>query len=332
MHSESPPGNGAVRTGRMASLVYNALVKSVRLQNSKHTAWLWHRLWLETTARFTSPVRTTIHGHTVAMDFGNPYPVNIRRFHHLNNPLVELVQKAHTVTKRPITFVDIGAATGDTILLLHERCRNMIDEFYCIDGDPEFFRYLQQNLRHFREGTLLFATLSSDTGTAPELVRIHGGTASAQGTAMVDATTLDAVLLARNLDRLDVLKSDVDGYDGRVLRGAPGVLTKYRPAVIFEWHPILCERTSNSWHDPFESLEACGYTTFIWYTKFGDFSHFVCRYDRAAVERLARLCLRDIADDRHYDVIALHSTSPLSPEELAELRFARSRTPPPLGA
>jgi len=314
-----------IRHARVPSLVYNALVRTARLQNYRPTAWAWQWLWQASSGLFTSPVQTKLHGRTVLLNYGNTYPVNCRRHPLLNAALIEVVYQVFSTRNLPIAVVDVGAATGDTLLLLQERCPKMIDRFYCIDGDPEFFGYLRHNLRHLTNGTLLMALLSSEHGHVGELVRIHAGTASAQGKATVPAMTLDEVLLPLKLSRLDVLKSDVDGYDGKALRGATTLLRTFRPAVVFEWHPILCQQTSNPWTDHFEALEACGYSVYLWFTKFGHFSHFMFGYDKPGVGALAELCLRNNhGTDWHYDVVALHSSSALSYTSLAELMFARA--------
>ncbi len=314
-----------IRPRLLSSLMYNLLVRTVRLQRYTLTEPWWSWLWHTTSHLISCPVMTKIHGRTVRLNYGNTYPVNCRLFQSLNSPIVELVYQSYTTLGSPIVFVDIGAAIGDTLLLLEQRGPRMIERFYCIDGDPEFFRYLRHNLRDFANGTLLFALLSSHSGTIPELVRIHPGTASAQGKASAPATTLDALLLPQQLSRLDVLKIDVDGYDGKVLRGATTVLRTFRPAVVFEWHPIACQQTLNPWTDHFEALGACGYSIYLWFTKFGHFSHFMIGFEKAAVDALAELCLRNVhTDDWHYDVIALHSTSALSHMALAELAFAKT--------
>ncbi len=119
---------------------------------------------------------------------------------------------------------------------------------------------------------------------------------------------------------VDVLKIDVDGFDGQVLRGADRILSRDRPAVIFEWHPILCERTSNNWTDHFEALKFKGYEQFVWFTKYGEFSHFMCGYDPTNVAMLAELCLNSESyDDLHFDVVALPPGSVTSPQALADL-------------
>jgi FkbM family methyltransferase len=325
LSDRSEMARAATRPHLLSSLMYNFLLRTVGLQRHALTASSWRWLWHATSHRISCPVVTKIHGKAVILNYGNTYPVNYRLFKSLNSPIVELVYQSYTTLGSPIIFVDIGAAIGDTILLLEQRCPRMIERFYCIDGDPEFFRYLGTNLGHLANGTLLFALLSSHPGSAPGLVRIHGGTASAQGKASAPATTLDALLLPQQLPRLDVLKCDVDGYDGKVLRGAMAVLRTFRPAVVFEWHPILCQQTANPWTDHFEVLEASGYSAYLWFTKFGHFSHFMIGYEKAAVDALAELTLRNVHEtDWHYDVVALHSTSALSRMALAELAFAKA--------
>lgn len=311
---------------KFASLIYNLLVKTVKLDDYKYTSNLWQKFWRKSCDIFSDPVSTTIHGHKVIVNYGYTYPIFSRKFHSYNNPLVELVYQAYSTKNLPIVFIDIGAAVGDTVLLIYSNCPNMIDNFYCIDGDNEFFRYLQNNLGHLKEGQLILSMLSQDEIAERELIRTHRGTASAQGETAVPARPLDLVMLEANLQAVDVIKIDVDGFDGKVLRGGRGILQKYRPAVIFEWHPILCKRTCNSWTEHFEILVNCGYEQFIWFTKFGDFSHFMNGLEEKSINHAAELCLRDrLCYDWHYDIVALHRDSLINPVKLAELSSARSR-------
>lgn len=313
-------------TSRIASAVYNAFLRTVPLQRFGFTAMLWQRAWNRSLRVFSAPVRTTIHGYPVIVNYGNTYPIYARRYRSLNNPIVELVYQSYRAKQAALSLVDVGAATGDTILLVHANCPDMIDRFYCVDGDREFFGYLRTNLRSFGHGRLIFALLSSETGTERELVRTHPGTASAQGASEVQSTTLDAAMQACAVDAVDVLKIDADGFDGRVLLGAGESLRRYRPAVIFEWHPRLCLSTGNNWTDHFDALGQAGYTRFIWFDKFGNFSHLMRDFDRGSAELLAELCLQStVYGDWHYDVVALHDSSPITHLALAELRFARQR-------
>jgi len=55
-----------------------------------------------------------------------------------------------------------------------------------------------------------------------------------QGTIVM---TLDALIKAEGVQRIDLIKLDVDGYEIEVLRGASYVLNEFAPAIIFEHAP-----------------------------------------------------------------------------------------------
>ena len=50
----------------------------------------------------------------------------------------------------------------------------------------------------------------------------------------VQTEALDSLLEENGIDRVDVIKVDVEGAEELVLRGATRSLTRYRPVVIFE--------------------------------------------------------------------------------------------------
>lgn len=311
---------------RIASIVYNTLLNTVRLTDSTTTSNLWHRAWKLSCDLFSSPVTTTVHGRKVVLNFGHTYPLSARMFPHLNNPLIELVFQSSSTKQHRITLVDAGANMGDTILLLQSNCPEMVRDFCCIDGDPEFFEYLQENLAHLPNAKLFLALLASPEDSGRDLVRIHRGTSSAQKAGPIPSVTLDSLLRGYDAMAVDVLKIDLDGFDGRALLGAQSVLRECQPEVIFEWHPGLCLKTSNNWTDHFEALQQCGYTKFVWFTKYGDFSHFMENSSPQSIAMLAEFCLwTRTLDDWHYDVIALHGQSRISPLALADLKYALTR-------
>lgn len=310
---------------KIASLIYNFLIGTSWLANSPRTSALWWKIWQKGWRVFTGPVTTKIHRRKVVLDFGHVYPIYSRLYPTYNNPLIQLVYECFSANKSAITLVDVGANIGDTILLLDDKCPHMVGKFYCIEGDPEFFAYLQQNLAYRKDGELFLAVLSSSNSAENELVRTRAGTGSAQGKGQTPACTLDSIFFNSDAKQIDVLKIDVDGLDGKVLLGATRVLHRYQPAVIFEWHPLLCQQTGNSWTEHFEILEKAGYSRFIWFDKFGKFSHFTEDYDKRSIRLLAELCQNSqIYVDWHYDVVALPPNSSISPVALAELAFAKA--------
>ena len=217
-------------------------------------------------------IATSLHGRAAVINFANPYPLCVRRYPNYNAPQVELVALTANTLGHAVRVLDVGAAVGDTALLLLQRCGPSILSLDCIEGDERFFRLLERNL----EGTGARAhhlMLSDREGSVPSLVRSqHQGTASAQGANEVQAVTLDSFFT--DVGTPDVIKVDTDGYDGKVLGGASRLLQATRPSVLFEWHPRLCHITGTDDEQAFSVLRDAGYSRFIFFTKFGQFSHF----------------------------------------------------------
>ncbi|TMB62589.1 MAG: FkbM family methyltransferase [Chloroflexi bacterium] len=60
------------------------------------------------------------------------------------------------------------------------------------------------------------------------------GRITTHGTREIIVARLDALFPTLGLDRLDILKLDVEGAELPALRGAEGTITRYRPALIVE--------------------------------------------------------------------------------------------------
>jgi len=56
------------------------------------------------------------------------------------------------------------------------------------------------------------------------------------GELEVRATTIDAMVLRDGLPPPDVIKSDIEGAEGRMLLGAEAVIRRYHPAFILATH------------------------------------------------------------------------------------------------
>jgi FkbM family methyltransferase len=89
--------------------------------------------------------------------------------------------------------------------------------------------------------------------------RLHGPAQAPVGQVTSEAVSLDEYASACGLERVDVLKIDVDGYDFKVLRGAIGLLGRWHPLIYIE----LCEYALRNQGDSvaaiFELLAPLGY-------------------------------------------------------------------------
>lgn len=315
------------QVSRHLSLAYTVLAKTAALANHDRFGKHWQRGWSWVGRHEGVDVETQLYGSPLRLTPTAVYPAYARRWPTYNDPLVEVVGQAAAALGRPVDVVDVGAAMGDTAALLRGSCREALRSLVCVEGDPVFARYLRINTEG--TGAEVVECLLSDRSTARALVRNPVGTATSVGEEGAPARTLDAVL-SEIERRCDVLKIDVDGYDGRVLAGARETLRRDRPVVFFEWDPGSYERSGSDWHQPFEICEESGYSSYVWFDKYGRFTHLMQGYDRATVDAHARLCLESkLLVEWHYDVVALPAESTLDPMRLAELGFARAHKAKP---
>lgn len=283
------------------------------------------RLFTRWWANRQGDVAVRIHGFDVVLNGGNNYPLLVQDHRWFNAPVVELCHEAARALGRPLTLIDVGTATGDTVLLLKNRCPGAVEKFFCIEGDDEFYRLAVNNLSSFKDVQVVKTMLASENREVASLVKHHLGTAAAIGDERVRAARLDSLPELQNA-RIDLLKVDVDGFDGEVLAGATAILRDHRPAVIFEWHPKLLVKSGNEPLQAFRALAGSGYNRCLWFTNTGLFSHFSPVSDEASLQKLKDYLLAvNARGDEHFDVIALHETSVLDEGALARLEHARSK-------
>jgi FkbM family methyltransferase len=313
-----------------SSLAYNAILRTRPLADVPGIRALWKSARRLCVYSLSQKVYTRLHGRVALIPSDHAYPLIARQHPNYNAPLIELVSQSHRVYGHPVTLVDVGANIGDTVFLLLANCPGAVSEFLCIEGDAEYYDFLCANVSALTNVRLYKTMLSSDEVMTRSLVR-HNGTASAVGDLEVETTTLDKLLMGMHgnsaAKSVGVLKIDVDGFDGRVLAGAFNSLVRFKPGVVFEWHPVLCHNVGNSDTQHFEVLSSAGYDRFIWFNKYGEFSHFMNGFRSVDVESLSNLCrCTRVYPDWHYDVVALHSESRLSEYDIADACFARDRS------
>jgi FkbM family methyltransferase len=150
-----------------------------------------------------------------------------------------------------MTFVDIGANIG-YFSLLAARIVESGGRVVAVEPGARNCRLLHRSVVRNRFGNVQLhpCAISDGRGTLAYLAQGSNGTIAdldatrdvPPGAHLVPATTLDDLLAG--LDRVDVIKLDVEGAEGRVLRGASLTLERHRPAVISEVSPSLLERIS----------------------------------------------------------------------------------------
>lgn len=147
------------------------------------------------------------------------------------------------------TIVDVGANIGVyTIALASLAPAGRVHAF---EPNPETVQYLRDNVRanELDNVTVHEAAVSASAGTVrfkPNPSFLAGSTTMdgaaeileetfGAGAFDVPATTLDDLVEAAGLERLDLVKIDTEGHELDVLAGAMQTLDRFRPVVILEF-------------------------------------------------------------------------------------------------
>lgn len=154
---------------------------------------------------------------------------------------LSLVQKGGTV-------VDAGAHIGHYALLAAER----VGPEGCViafEPDPRNRARLERNVE--RNGlaqveVMPFAVFDREA-TVPFVTAPEGNTGlgslapGASGALSVRTVRIDDVLAERAIERVDVVKLDVEGFEGPALEGAALMIERSKPAVLFEVNRLAAE-------------------------------------------------------------------------------------------
>jgi FkbM family methyltransferase len=176
----------------------------------------------------------------------------------------------------PLLIADVGSNIGASLAQMigvRPEAR-----YVCFEPAERFRDLLVRNVREngwtnvVIEDCLLGAepgtvSLFANTSTASVATRDYGGH------VFLDATqrrvvTLDAYFAYA--DRLDMIKSDTDGFDADVLLGAREVLRRLAPALYFEFAPFLARRVGRGDRELLDFLGELAYRRFLVFAQAGD--------------------------------------------------------------
>ena len=143
--------------------------------------------------------------------------------------------------------LEVGANIGDYTLALARACGET-GRVYAFEPSPRIFAILEKNVRlnDLRNVVLVNKALTDRAG--PVLLFEHADTSArsslipglvrgrCEGTS-VGATTLDGFVVEKAVDRLDLVKADVEGAEYLVLSGGQDALRRFRPVVCIEFWP-----------------------------------------------------------------------------------------------
>jgi FkbM family methyltransferase len=157
----------------------------------------------------------------------------------------ETVALLSALLSEGMTYVDVGANIGHHALIAAARVGDR-GAIHAFEPTPATFEELRRNMsRNGHRGvTCNNCALGDQVGTAQfYLADISECAANSLGRTVhvtdrqvsVSLRTLDDYAVAAAIDRLDVLKIDVEGAEMLVLRGAERTIREFQPVIVLEF-------------------------------------------------------------------------------------------------
>jgi FkbM family methyltransferase len=206
--------------------------------------------------------------------------------------------------------VDIGAHIGDTAAVI---CSHADVPVLCVEGNPAFLPYLEENARRIGPQIAIEPVLvAGEAGERPMALHTDpAGTArlfEATDGSRATFKTLDQVLRAHpRFGAPKLVKTDIDGFDFEVIRGARDLFAAIRPILFFEYAPIETATGPGDGLECFKTLTGIGYDRFLVWDGYG---HYLVHLGAVDFDKLVDLTFFLIANRRfgpaiyHYDIAA----------------------------
>jgi len=166
---------------------------------------------------------------------------------------------------------DVGANFGHySITLADALARNCI--VHAFEPFPPNIARLKANIAlNMLEKTIAIheVGLSDSVGIGVMTTRIDNSGAATlaetgkTGGSQVAVTTLDDFCFDHNIDRIDFIKIDIEGYEERLLAGGVDTFRRHQPLVMIELDPPKLLRAGSSVEKLVTQLHQFGYALYV---------------------------------------------------------------------
>lgn len=155
----------------------------------------------------------------------------------IENTMIRSINKCLSEKGQDCVCIDVGANFGFVSLAL-SRTISQQGKVYAFEPNTFVFQTLEKSiqLNHLENLVIPYRkAVGAETG----LIKIHSRKTTSNILEQEDAQietveiiSLDSVF--EELDRLDLIKIDIDGLESAVLEGSRKIMKKFKPIVVFE--------------------------------------------------------------------------------------------------
>lgn len=185
----------------------------------------------------------------------------------------ETLEKFIELLRPGYTVLDVGANIG-LFSLIGSEVVGSTGKIYAFEPAKDTFAALEKNIEANNcENIQLFQLALSDNNGFAEMNSKTEGIQEGdlfnhlsltdneeKNDNSIVTQTLDSFLLEHKIERIDVIKIDIEGAELLCFNGAKSLLSSNdRPDIIFEVYEAYCNRFGNSSFDVLKFLNECGY-------------------------------------------------------------------------
>jgi FkbM family methyltransferase len=175
----------------------------------------------------------TVFGHRFICDLSRVGPQKL--IYLVGERYVEEARLVKVLLRPGMTVADVGANIGYYVLLFAQGVGSG-GKIIAIEPSPENLGELRINITHNRldNARIVAKAVGADKRSVGLRSGINSGVVTNNnGRYTVEQDTLDNIIS----ERIDLLKMDIEGYEGAALAGATRILSRDRPIVFLEIHP-----------------------------------------------------------------------------------------------
>lgn len=247
-------------------------------------------------------VSREVRGVTLKLNLSHslPFLVRINKYH--DQPLPAFARFYQSFKER-LVIIDAGANVGDTALLIDAEAEA---EILCIEASAKFYAILQSNVGAKENIHSLRCYLGEKDEESFLSVENDMGNAVAQQSAAANTfRSLDSLTHTEFLSfrHANIIKTDTEGFDCKILRGAEQLIRENQPALFFEFLPYYLKQNAENIEDFFRFLAEHQYEEFLAYTQSGYPLGIFKTTDMGAINGLVNFSLINI--DTYFDILSV---------------------------
>lgn len=166
--------------------------------------------------------------------------------------------------KKDSVVIDVGANVGGHTVAFANTSPS--GKIFAFEPSLDTYKILVRNTKKFKNVTTFQSAISEKTGMAYFYEAYDSGYSGLKNTGRkkiskvytVPTISIDNLVKNKKLDRLDLIKIDVEGTEASVIQGARETIKKFHPIIMCE----ICD-DSNSSQKTIDLIKSFGYKSHI---------------------------------------------------------------------